>query len=354
MIARQRARSGPIPERAVVPLAFVAAFILGVLRRPDALLNPVFFQEDRLFYEEAREGVAIWHPYAGYLHLVPRLIGGLQSRLEPTPAALLGTIVALAVMAAIAAFVASSRLRSVLPDPRLRLAVAMLVVCIPQGAEPLGAPSHLQWYLALFLVARLFADPPRTALESWGERAAVVIACLSGPLGILLAPLYWLRARPLLPWLAVSSAVQLVVLLASPRAAGGYPIPMLLDIIATRAIDQSIIGKAILLIADVRVLVAVVLLALLAVGLRSIPRSLWLSGAYLMVVPLAFGLAGNPDRTAIMLTPWAAQRYFVIIGFMLAAAVLLAAWHRRGLVQLALVALLAGGLAVSFQLAPRV
>jgi len=56
----------------------------------------------------------------------------------------------------------------------------------------------------------------------------------------------------------------------------------------------------------------------------------------------------------LVLTPWAALRYFVTIGFVLAAAVLLAAWHRRGLVQLALVALLAGGIAVSFQLAPRV
>lgn len=76
-------------------------------------------------------------------------------------------------------------------------------------------------------------------------------------------------------------------------------------------------------------------------------------GLYVVVVPLVAGLAANPDRDAIMLTPWAAQRYFVVAGFVIASGIALAAWHRRGPVQMALVVLLAGGVAVDFFPAPR-
>jgi hypothetical protein len=54
-----------------------------------------------------------------------------------------------------------------------------------------------------------------------------------------------------------------------------------------------------------------------------------------------------------MLTPWAAQRYFVVAGFVIASGIALAAWHRRGPVQMALVVMLAGGIAVDFFLTPR-
>ena len=47
------------------------------------------------------------------------------------------------------------------------------------------------------------------------------------------------------------------------------------------------------------------------------------------------------------------QRHFVVAGFVIASGIALAGWHRRGPVQMALVVLLAGGIAVDFFLAPR-
>jgi hypothetical protein len=339
---------------AAVPFTVFTALALGMLRRPDALVRPRFFVEDALFYADAQQGAAPWDPYAGYLLLVPRLVGRLQAPFDPSSAALLGTLVALAVTACVAGFVASGRLRSVLPGLALRVAVGLLVVLIPQGGEPLGAPSHVQWYLGIFLVARLFAEAPGAGFATWADRVALVVSALTGPVAILLAPVYWARRVRGFWWLAVPATVQLAVVLASPRSGGGYPPALLVDILATRVVDQSILGSSVLrLIPDSRLFVAPVLLAMLAVGLRVIPRHLWASGIYALIVPLAFGLAANPDRTAIMLTPWAAQRYFVIAGFVIGAAILLAAWHRRGPVQIALVALLGGGVAVDFLLAPR-
>lgn len=352
-LARGEGARFALTARRVAWIAFVAAFLLGVLRRPDAIIRPKFFLEDATFFGDAQAGRPIWELYAGYLHVVPRLVATLQAALDPHAAALLGTVVSLAVSAGVAAFVASDRMRSILPEPTLRFAIAMLVVLIPQGGEALGAPSHLSWYLALFLVARVFADPPRSRLASWVDRAAVVIAALSGPLGIVLAPLYWFRARALFAWIAVPSAIQLALLIASPRAGGSYPLPLLVDIIATRVIGQSIVGQVFQKVLEFRLPLAAGLLALLAVAFRVIPRSLWPHGAYLLVVPLAVGLMGNPDKSEIMLSPWAAQRYFMVAGFVLGAAVLLAAWRRRGPAQVALAGLFAGGVVVSFMLAPR-
>ena len=351
---RPRGRAWIIAGQAAVPLTALAAFFLGALRRPDAILRPRFFVEDALFYADAQRGVPVWEPYAGYLNLPQRTVALLQSPFEPSVAALIGTLIALAVTACVAGFVASRRLESVLPDPVLRAGVGLLVVLIPQGGEPLGAPSHLQWYLAIFLVARLFADEPQGTFAPMIDRLAIVIGALSGPMGIVLAPAYLLWARRAFWWLAPAAAAQVLLLVMSPRSGGWYPSSFLIDILATRVIDQSVLGSAVLrAIPDGRFVIAVGLIILLVWALRAVPRHLWLPGLYVLVVPLVAGLAANPDRGAIMLTPWAAQRYFVVAGFVIAAGIALAAWHRRGPVQMVLVVLLAAGIAVDFFLAPR-
>ena len=61
--------------RWLVPVALVA--LLMFVRRPDHWLDPQFFQEDGVFFEQNYHHgwSAFFLPYAGYLCMVMRLVG---------------------------------------------------------------------------------------------------------------------------------------------------------------------------------------------------------------------------------------------------------------------------------------
>jgi hypothetical protein len=99
-----------------VGLAGCAAIL--ALRRPDAFAHPQFWAEDGYFFERNYTlGLkAIFLPYAGYLHLVPRLIAVFASLLDPLwiPAAYVGASLLLTL------YVAAAPIRRDSPLPRIR------------------------------------------------------------------------------------------------------------------------------------------------------------------------------------------------------------------------------------------
>ncbi len=62
--------------------------------------------------------------------------------------------------AGVAAFIASDRLRTAVPDRRIRLALAIGFVLMPAAQDLTWHLVYLQWTLAFFLLARVLADEP--------------------------------------------------------------------------------------------------------------------------------------------------------------------------------------------------
>ncbi|MBF4594232.1 hypothetical protein ITJ58_10745 [Curtobacterium flaccumfaciens] len=178
------------------------------------------------------------HPYAGYVHLLPRLIVDLGYALPPERYAQVVALAACTVVGGVCALVFVLSRDVVRPWP-LRLVLAAVPVVLPLAPyEISGNAANLHWFL-LVLVPWVFAWRAR----SWWAAGALAVvagaAVLTEPLTALFAPLLLLSwtprgrapgpagrwtALPVTLVVVVALAVQGVTTLTSPRAlATGSP-----------------------------------------------------------------------------------------------------------------------------------
>jgi hypothetical protein len=178
---------------ALVMVAGLACLTLALVSRsPDLLLRARFFAEDgQTFYQQAHElGFArsIFLPYAGYLHLFPRLIAGLSLWLPLFYVPLFFDIVALTIQGITAVYICSPRMRKTGPL-RLRVVVAFLYLGLPHIGEVWGRLTNSQWHMAVLSFLILIAAAPQSRMGTWFDRVALALGALTGPFSILLLPI---------------------------------------------------------------------------------------------------------------------------------------------------------------------
>lgn len=182
---------------AAVMFALCAAVLM--LKSPDAYGNPQFWAEDgAVFFQQQPAGAApVWlQPYAGYLHVLPRLVAWLATFV---PLALVPTVYAYASLAINAACVASL-VQRLLPA-KLALAALAGVLLVPTNGEVFGTLTNSQWFLQLFLLAWCFLPGgPKHAVPRMALALAVLMAALTGPFSLLLAALHAATLAAALPW----------------------------------------------------------------------------------------------------------------------------------------------------------
>lgn len=175
-------------------LVLAGAALLLWWRRPDALALPQFWAEDAaVFFRQARElgWRALLEPYAGYFHLVPRLVAAGANLLDPAHAPL---VYALAAGLGTLHVCALALLRPLVSWQGRGWIAALAVVLVPDAGEVLGVLTNLQWILAPGLLLLALGPPPRSLAGRLHDVAAIVIFGLTGPFVIVLAPLFFLRA----------------------------------------------------------------------------------------------------------------------------------------------------------------
>jgi len=219
------------PPFGLTPLkGFVIFALILIARSPAFLMNPAFYFEDgSKFYPQAFahgwSSLAITH--AGYLHTLPRIIAvaAVQLPLTLGPYALAWSSVF--IEAACAAFLLSNRLSN--QGPALyRFILGLSIVLYANAGELYGNVTHLQWYLAIFGVALLAAQPPpKLVAKTWEVFLAALISA-TGPFALPLSPFaIWraIRAKTGYAWaiavaMAVGASLQATMLLTQPRAEG--------------------------------------------------------------------------------------------------------------------------------------
>ncbi|MBT1676056.1 hypothetical protein [Curtobacterium aurantiacum] len=305
------------------------------------------------------------HPYAGYVHLLPRLIVDLGYALPPERYAQVVALASCTVVGGVCALVFVLSRDVVRPWP-LRLVLAAVPVVLPLAPyEISGNAANLHWYL-LVLVPWVFAFRTRSWWAAAALAAVAGAAVLTEPLTVLFTPLLllaWMpggrgrgRAHVRLagaagPWSAlpvtlvvlVGLAVQGVTTLTHPReVAPGSP--AVRDVLAgyllgpvggawdprVGAVLTAVLehGWAVVLVPAV-----VLLLVLVAAVVVGPPRTRW------MVVALSVGsgavwwaaLLANDDAGVRWSAPVAAmaalppQRYAAAAGLLLVSAAVVAA-----------------------------
>ena len=231
----------------------VASALLLALRKPWALHTPQFWAEDGSIFmvQDGQLGLAAFlTPYNGYLHLLPRLVAWLASHTVDVawwPAVYNGF--AYAAHVAVCARLLSPRVR--LPaKPGLMLALVVL----PGSGEVLINLTNLQWIAAFLLVLQLFTEPPARSWARLGDLTILAAVALSGPFGLVLAPLYAVRAwrdRHPQAWvdcgvLAACALVQGVLLFRAGTSINSVSAPffprMLLSMLGSRLVVWTCFG----------------------------------------------------------------------------------------------------------------
>lgn len=347
-------------------LVTALAFALLLARRLDFVLRPQFWAEDgAVFYRDQLTlgfARALLETHSGYVHILPRLIAWALSPLPTLHQPLGYTLVATALAALCCAWVVRDEHARWLPSRRLRAALALWLACAPVGREVVGNVVNLQWYalwLGFLLVAGALPSRPAAQL-AWSGALALIGA--SAPGAIALVPLLAARAAVSsgrARALAVLPAVTAVALAAwgwsardqGPRpyfTATGQDVGGATSLgeaaagaarLLCRALSEPLLGERdrlglIRLAGDVAPVAAAILVVAVVAALwpRARPGSralLALGGAFLAFYlgALCVGRGHVLGAAARFGVNFGLGRYFVPTSGLVAAALLVAAWH---------------------------
>lgn len=183
----------PLPtSRPASAFGYKLAVLFGLAvtlasRNPWMVTTPQLWNEDLwVFLRDQRErgGLAIFHPYAGYLHLMPRIVAALAGAL---PLYFIPWCYAAGSLAGWL-WVGWRILGSPLFTHPARAAIAVLAIgLMPQNGEVVLILTNVQWILAVGL-AVLLAEPTHPPYRAH-DLVFAAGAALTGPFSFLLLPL---------------------------------------------------------------------------------------------------------------------------------------------------------------------
>ncbi len=176
-------------------LTVVVAAVVLFIRKTDSFLNPQFWAEDGtiFFLQQYENGASvIFQPYAGYLHLVPRLVALFADTFFPySEAPLIYNFSSLLLTLFVVANVFSPRFK-VKPKPLVALAIVLVPL---YSNEVFLNITNIQWILSFLLIILLLKQKPDS---SYGNVAGQFIydllllafCGLTGPFSIFFMPFF--------------------------------------------------------------------------------------------------------------------------------------------------------------------
>jgi hypothetical protein len=182
-------------------LLFSLIAILLLLRKPDLITNPQLFAEDAsLFFRDQLvfPTTAVFFPYNGQFHLVPRTIALFES-IFPLPAtALLCSMTSIVIHALCLSTFFLPWNRWIIENDLLRAAACLVLATALDGAEMIGFSGPLMWYL--FLAGTLLLFRPENGKAQTARARSTAVAAMA-VIGLTVAPM--LALTPMALWLAV-------------------------------------------------------------------------------------------------------------------------------------------------------
>jgi len=342
----------------LLAIPIVVGVLILVLRRPEAVLRPQFLGEEAAAFYAATFVLnpveAIGTSWNGFIYLGPRLAFALARLVAPpfAPVAVFGFF-ALG-LAFTAWFVGNSRLADAIPDGRVRWFAALAVFLLPFATGEYASVLQIHWWWAIYLAALLIATDPRSSAQRWMDRAGALVAAFSGPVAILLAPLFLAHGRRRLDLAVIvgaGAAVQLVAFLSSPRRIAEGIDLLRVPVVLIERIGVlpfgDILGQYLFQLSDRRLLFALlpILISFLWAA-RSLPRRSLLVFGYLAIAIPILGFMAVP--TEGMRGASHGARYFIPLAWLMMITAAAALTDRRP-PALILLAAFALGLAFSWR-----
>jgi hypothetical protein len=254
--AQAAALAGRHPAASLALFGAICA-VVAWLRIPAVARDTLWAEDGRNFLQPAADhGLAdtVLTPYAGYLHVVPRIIAGVVVALPVGWWALAMTAASCLVAGGLAVVVFVCA-RDVVPWAPARILVASLTVLAPLAPrEVLGNTANLH-SLLLWALLWLLLYRPRTDLGAAALGAVGLFAGLTEIQGLLLVPLLLCAPHGRRRWavrggILLGLAAQLVVTVLWPRAHSTHPpVPplsiaygYLINVVMPIGVPQAAIG----------------------------------------------------------------------------------------------------------------
>ncbi len=345
-----RSHPGAVTWLAPVAVAVVCAAIAWLRLSPTAR-DTLWAEDGSLFLQTAAGGrgwSSLLHPYAGYLHLVPRLEAALTVGAVPVQGWALSMTALSCAVAGLVATVVFACSRDLVPWMPARVVLAALTVLTPLAArEVLGNAANVHsllfWGAFWALLHR-----PRGRTATVLLTGFVLLAALTEVQTLFLLPLLLRRRRDRGTWpvkaaLLAGATAQLVAAMTSTRPQTGMPQVglaslaqgWLINAVATSWVPIGHVGAVLAAIgpglAVTALASATALTVVLVAGTRS-QRALSLLMVAASVVVWSAGVIANPEpwydyaaMTPAQLEHAWLSRYGVVPAMMLLALLPLAA-----------------------------
>ena len=172
----------------------VAVLVCGaavfVMRKPLALLAPTIWGEDGgIFWAEAlTPGPDLFSPYAAQWWLSQRILFSLLVHLPVSAMPILIYLAACAVAVLAVAVILQHRAQALFGTLGNQVLAFALLILLPTVTEIQGNQANLQVWLAMGLLVLLVLPAPVSAGGKALELLYVVVACLTGIVGVIVAP----------------------------------------------------------------------------------------------------------------------------------------------------------------------
>jgi hypothetical protein len=237
------------------PNFLIILFIFAVAvfyKSPDQFINPQFWAEDGVvfFMGSLQQGFqSILTPYAGYYHLIPRLVAYMATFFP--------------IVAAPAIYLYSSYLillviawsyHQLLNNNRSRYFLVGSTILVPINGELFLNLTNLQWLIAPFILVVFFSSPPSGAFSRVLLSIALLLVCLTGPFSIFFAPFivatFFLQKITIyrfvnLGILGICSVVQAFSLIKSQRLDKSLPsLDSFRDLVFNNYFSSIFLGKS--------------------------------------------------------------------------------------------------------------
>ena len=174
-----------------VLLGLLATAVLLFIRNPYVVLVPQFWHEDALIFlhdQRTLGPAAIFKPYAGYLHLYPRLVAAIAGCLPLLITPLIFLTTAYIGWLGTSALVLTS---PIFANVRWALLAVLAGIVVPHSGEVMVNLTNVQWIFAPGL-ALLLAEPLGHRRSSPLGLVYATFASLSGPVSTVLIPVaFW-------------------------------------------------------------------------------------------------------------------------------------------------------------------
>jgi hypothetical protein len=197
-------------------LAFLGlALLILFLRHPDTLLHAQFWAEDGRVWFANAYNLGSWKSLFlsqdGYYQTLSRLTAIVAMWFPLSKGPLIFNITALLVQVIPAFLLVSRRFEKLVPRLEVRILLAALFLLLPNTNEVHGNLTNAQWFLAISAFLVIVADIARTRAWQVFDYCILILAGLSGPFAIFLAPIalinwYFQREKQRLYYFLIVSA----------------------------------------------------------------------------------------------------------------------------------------------------